>query len=407
MTSARQKKIDTEGKPQEEVKETSQPAGKDESFLDTSEDDLTKKRKMILTGIAVGVAVAGMSAAALLFFGPYSPFGMKSSEKPANLPNEQKLYPSFVEDKAAVQVPQEVSQQVAPASATTNATQAVSPPVDKEVAKHEIKEAPPVVKAPVRKEKAPPKVAIAEKVPSSAPSSYNYDIQDGGPIVDAPSTKKIIVSRDPSFNTIYMQGESNSSGKFRISIPPPGNIYWKEAGKKQVHKITVNPPTSTGLQASIPAQAKIGENISWSSTGKVSFYRVEVASDAEFINRVKVYSTNKTSIPLGNIGVGKWFIKISALNLQSGTWDTTNAMPINVEALNPPPKQETPVAEESQQAQPNPASETEQSQAPQTEEKAAASGQDSSAVPPVEPVKPVDATTEPIQETEVQPAEEQ
>lgn len=69
MTNTRLKKSQTTGNPPEEGHDAP-PKGKDESFLDTSEDELTRKRKMILTGITAGVAVAGVSAASLLFLAP-------------------------------------------------------------------------------------------------------------------------------------------------------------------------------------------------------------------------------------------------------------------------------------------------------------------------------------------------
>lgn len=145
----------------------------------------------------------------------------------------------------------------------------------------------------------------------------------------------------------------------------------------------------------------MSDSINWSATGKVSFYRVEVASDAEFVNRVKVFSTNKTSIPLENIGQGKWFIRVSALNLQSGSWDYTKTMPITVEGLSTsPPQTAAPVQEEkaaqvAEEQQP-PATE-EQQQATQPENPPAA--EQSTAVTTEQPVEPVNPVEAPAQQT--------
>jgi hypothetical protein len=334
MANIRLKKTESTNR-QIEVPEETPPTPKDEPFLDnSSEDELTRKRKMILTGITAGVGVAGATAAGLLFFGPYSPFGVKSSEKPDKLVTDQNVPLAPSEEKHKVQVSE-------PPVVVEQAQTVVATPPHHEKAK-EVQKAPnhviavapvnPPVKSTAKTKKETP-VAIAPiekaKMDSSGPLTYNYDIQDGGPVVEVPSKKKIMVSRDPDFNKIYLNGNSNNTGKYRISIPPPGDIYWKEEGKA-AHKITVNPPTTSGIRADFPAQVKMTDILTWSATGKVSFYRVEVASDSDFLNRVKVFSTSKTSFPVENIGQGKWFLKISALNLQSGSWDSTKIFPITV-----------------------------------------------------------------------------
>ena len=395
MTNIRLKKTESVNRQKENLEETNS-SHKDESFPDsTSEDDLTRKRKMILTGITAGVGVAGATAAGLLFFGPYSPFGVKSPEKQDKIASDKTIPGPVAEDKSNVLPPPPTP--IAEPSKTTVAT---APQVVKETKKAsqpELAVAQPIPVSPLVKPATPkseakpveektvaviPPPCIKTNNESSGPDTYNYDIQDGGPILDVPVKKKIIVSRDPNFQKIYLNGNSNVTGKYRISIPPPGDVYWKEDGK-EVHKIKINPPESTGIRAEIPDKMKLKDTLSWTSTGKVSFYRIEVATDNDFLNRVKVFSTVKNSFPVQNIGQGKWYIKISALNLQSGTWDSTKTFPVNIEesfikqepVLTPPPpadEKELNSVKETPVEQPTPI--------------------DDSVTKPTEPVNPVEAT---------------
>ncbi len=393
MANIRLKKTESTNRQKDAPEETPPPA-KDESFLDnSSEDELTRKRKMILTGITAGVGVAGATAAGLLFFGPYSPFGMKSTEKQDKLVTEQNLPLPPAEDNTKVQgsqppVVMEQAQTVVAAAPQPEKAKEVQKAPNPVIAVAPVN--PPPVKSIPKKETpasiAPPaKKAIANN--SAEPSSYNYDIQDGGPIVEVPSLKKIMVSRDPGFNKLYLNGNSNNSGKYRISIPPPGDIYWKEEGKAP-HKITINPPTSSGIQADFPAQVKMTDNLTWSAKGKVSFYRVEVANDPDFLNRVKVFSTNKTTFPVESIGQGKWFLRVSALNLQSGSWDSTKIFPINVgEAVQLDPV----VAPSSEQVQEPPKEEIKEEIKETAKDVTSSENIEDSTNKPVEPVNPVEA----------------
>ncbi len=354
MTNIRLKKGENHSRNKEEIpeKETVQP--KDEPFPDASEDELTRKRKMILTGITAGVAVAGASAAALLFFGPYSPFGVKQSEKPVNLPKETKVTTPPQATEAPPVIPTHTPEHIAPAViAAAPIPQTAKEPSPKVTTL-------PKAKAPAQVAIAPePKPVVQEAKPvpkqnipfpiendtkeSSGPDSYNYNIQDGGPIILIPANKKVIISRDPNFKSIYLNGVPASDGKYRISVPPPGEVYWKEDGKP-VHKLRILPPMPSGLRADIPPQMKLSDRLVWSATGKVSFYRVEVSNDADFNNKIRTFSTVKTSLPALAIGQGKWFIKISALNLQSGVWDSTKSIPLSIEDVSveqkEPPKVE-------------------------------------------------------------------
>lgn len=382
MANVRLKKTESTNRQKDVPEETSLSA-KNESFLDnSSEDELTRKRKMILTGITAGVGVAGATAAGLLFLGPYSPFGVNSSEK-SDKPAEERSLP---EEKTKVQVQQPV------ATKQTAAIVAPQPEHKKEEQKvpNPVSEVTPVrpMEKPVVKKEKPVVVSPSPKavVNSFGPSSYNYDIQDGGPVVEVPSRKRITVSRDPGFRKIYLNGNSNFSGKYRISIPPPGDIYWKEEGKS-AHKITINPPSSSGIQADFPAQVKMSDTLNWSASGKVSFYRIEIASDADFQNRVKVFSTNKTSFPVENIGQGKWFIRISSLNLQSGTWDSTKIFPINIGEI-PAPM----VAAPPEQIQELPKEEMQEAPKDILKETPTSKNIEDSGSKLVEPVSPVEAT---------------
>ncbi len=404
MTNIRLKKTDSSSR-QKESSEEPKANGKNESFPDGSqEDELNKKRKMILTGISAGVGVAGAAAAGLLFFGPYSPFNGKENEKQDNIPKDKPVVATpMKEESSKVQVPQTQVVEHAKVIAAPAAKEQSHVPhnqiaVIPSAPKKEQKEKPILEKAPeqVDKTQIPPpfispknEVAIADVKEANGPSVYNYDILDGGPVLNIPLKRKVYVSRDPNFKKMYLNGTSDSSGKYRISIPPPGDIYWKDENDK-IHKMTITPPESSAILADIPEQLKLKDSIKWNASGKISFYRIEIASDLEFLNRVKVFSTVKTSFSVQNIGRGRWYLKISALNLQSGTWDSTKIFPINIEetlvkpepAATPEPKKEEPPQQQEVQEikEPKPEQSVELPPIEETPVKAA------------EPVDPVEAT---------------
>ncbi|WGL59459.1 hypothetical protein QEJ31_13090 [Pigmentibacter sp. JX0631] len=422
MTNIRLKKTDSNNRQKEKPEEVKN-VPKNETFPDgSSDDDLGKKRKMILTGITAGVGVAGAAAAGLLFFGPFSPFGMKENEKQDNIPTEKPVEsPAKKEEPFKVQVPQEhmveqsnvIAAPVGKESAKTSSNKvAVAPPVkETETNKQNLIEAPKKInERPTvhldNKDIPPPFIAPKNDISVAAlpkeatgPAVYNYDILDGGPLLNIPQKQKIYVSRDPNFKKIYLNGSADSSGKYRISIPPPGEIYWKDQNDN-VHKMTIIPPESSALIADIPEQLKLKDTIKWNSNGKVSFYRIEIATDIEFLNRVKVFSTVKTSFPVQNIGKGRWYLKISALNLQSGTWDFTKIFPINIEdhlIIKEPVVIEQPKKEE----QPAPMPEVKEAK---PEEPTPTVQPEDPPVKAAEPVAPVEATVP--EKSTIQPPEE-
>ena len=74
--------------------------------------------------------------------------------------------------------------------------------------------------------------------------------------------------------------------------------------------MTITPPESSAILADIPEHLKLKDSIKWNASGKVSFYRIkEIVSDLDFLNRVKVFSTVKTSFPVQNIGERKMVFK--------------------------------------------------------------------------------------------------
>lgn len=422
MTNIRLKKTDSNNR-QKEKPEEEKNVPKNETFPDgSSEDDLGKKRKMILTGITAGVGVAGAAAAGLLFFGPFSPFGVKENEKQDTIPTDKLAQsPTKKEEPVKVQVPQEhmveqsnvIASPVGKDSSKSSSNKvAVAPQVkETEPKKQNVIESPKQIneKPSVQldtKDIPPPFIAPKNEIAvatlpkeATGPAVYNYDILDGGPLLNIPQKQKIYVSRDPNFKKIYLNGSADSSGKYRISIPPPGDIYWKDQNEN-VHKMTIIPPESSALIAEIPEQLKLKDSIKWNSNGKVSFYRIEIATDIDFLNRVKVFSTVKTSFPVQNIGKGRWYLKISALNLQSGTWDYTKIFPINIEdyaSVKEPVVSEEPKKEE----QPAPVPEVKEAK-PEELTPPAVQPED----PPVkaaEPVAPVEAT---VPEKSTSPPEE-
>jgi hypothetical protein len=161
-------------------------------------------------------------------------------------------------------------------------------------------------------------------------TSVNYSAMSSGPLISTKPNAGVIVSRDPYFNSTYLQGKTNKLGEFRISSPPPGAIYWKLEGTNKVNKININSPESTNVKFSVPAEMTVGRMLSWSGNSNVSYFKIEVASDLNFSSQLHIYTTKSTEMNTKIIGPGNWFIRIGAMNLKSGSFEFTPATPLTI-----------------------------------------------------------------------------
>lgn len=192
--------------------------------------------------------------------------------------------------------------------------------------------AAPAVEAAPQEATLPEDTAPAVAAPAAAvaSTSYTYNEEEGGPVVNAADGAMIEVSRTQGFADRYVMGPVKG-GSFRIPNPPPGKVYWREANSQTVNEISIAPAASIGLDFSAPAQAAAGAALSWSATGKVSFYRVEVGSDKDFSQIVNVVSTTQTQAVLNGVSAGNYFIRVGGFNLAAGKWEWSKASPIAVQ----------------------------------------------------------------------------
>jgi hypothetical protein len=377
MTNVKRKKSTVAKKRPLRHRHTSLP--QEESMaLEDPETSRDRRRKIILAGITMGVIVFGVFAVFFLFLGPYSPLTERSLQSHPSRSNiaatptpdvtlqakmlPQNKTPLDFKDQAAQVVDAEATvppAQVVDAEATVPPVQVVDaeatvPPVqmvDEVIQDHQnhiiaksaeiqqsqedrqIPDAPQMwghdhAPQSAVKNKG---VEVKSQVVLTHVSSYDYNIQGGGPVLQVAAQKKILVSRDPHFKVLYLAGRSNAQGNYRISTPPPGDIYWKEEGSQKISKIIVHPPFSRAVDAKVPAKLFLTDKLQWSFQDKVSFYRVEAAGDLKFTNRVKVFSTKKQSLSAEAFGEGQWFVKISALNLTTGSWDDSPIFSVVIE----------------------------------------------------------------------------
>ena len=181
-------------------------------------------------------------------------------------------------------------------------------------------------------QKMPPPVVNRPQIGSK--KTYAYSAMTSGPVVTSRPHAHVIVSRDAHFKSVYVMGETDKDGEFRITNPPPGIIYWKVSGNNKVNKIIVAEPESTALKLNIPAELKIGDSFTWSGNKNVGYYKLEISTDPSFADNVRTYSMKTTTMNSFIVGTGNWFVRLGGLNIKSGAFDYTNVTPVSVVNLN-------------------------------------------------------------------------
>lgn len=306
------------------------------------------RKKIILLGLGAGVLSAVTIALGALYF--YSPTLVlknvhniarfiefirtpKTTNPPLHLtnpPNEQVAHLSDKQVSPPSPLP-EVSVSKQPPQKSVS-----SQPLGTEVSSaqdlDDILPPTPSVPAPLLRKKTPlqPKMK-ADDINILNPTTYQYDAFSPGPTLLLPQKTNIEVSRDAHFKSIYMQGRVIQSGEFLIPNPPPGFIYWRMKGSEKVYQIKVQAPQSTNLQIKIPSRLGINESISWSGNQNVSFYKIDIASDENFSSAIKTWSTKETSFLAQFIGPGQWYLRLAAMNMQSGSFEYSKVIPVVIE----------------------------------------------------------------------------
>lgn len=161
--------------------------------------------------------------------------------------------------------------------------------------------------------------------------SWEYNEEEGGPVVAASAGARVEVSLSPSFSPLYVTGRANGSGQFQIPAPPPGKVYWREAGASSGNEMAINPPPRVSIRFSAPSTLAQGAQLNWEASGPASFYRVEFASDASFNSLSQVFATTGNSIAISNLGSGSYFVRVSGFNTKAGKWESSSGSAVTVQ----------------------------------------------------------------------------
>jgi hypothetical protein len=180
-------------------------------------------------------------------------------------------------------------------------------------------------------EAAPAEAPAAAVAMTGQSSTYDYNEEMGGPMVQAAAGSTIEVARRADFADAYVIGSVGAAGSFRIPNPPPGKVYWRVQGSQSASEITVNPPPGLGVDFTAPASLSEGTQLSWSASGPVAFFRVEFGTDQAFSSVAHVISTSQTSVGVTGVSAGSYFVRLGGLNRASGKWEYSAATSITVQ----------------------------------------------------------------------------
>ena len=170
--------------------------------------------------------------------------------------------------------------------------------------------------------------------PSAAPTgkvtSWDYDEAKGGPVINVARGAMVEVARSSSFSSRYVYGPAKD-GTFRIPNPPPGTIYWREQGAAEVNEIRVNPPPALSITFSPPSSMTPGSSLSWEASGSASYYRVEFATDAGFLDISAAVSTTGTQATINGLSPGSYYVRVGGLNTAAGKFEYSRSSQISMQ----------------------------------------------------------------------------
>ncbi|MES2613909.1 MAG: hypothetical protein V4591_00675 [Bdellovibrionota bacterium] len=291
----------------------------------------SSRKKIILYGLGAGI-LGAIVAGGLLWRSGFH-LNLKVSEKPTYPIEANKAVPIAENPVVREQLREKPREEILPTP--PQIPPQISPHVEE---RHAVVEQVPVVEENFPQEEQEPRVVQSVKTNTplrelyydETPAVYQYSAMDSGPIILVPAGAKIEISRDIRFKNKYLRGIASQSGEFRITNPPPGSIYWRIKGENEIHRITVESPQSTNITTDIPNKLNLDGSFSWKANENASFYKIEISNDASFSTVVKTFSTKENSMGAALIGAGMWFVRVSALNLSSGTFDYSQVLPLTI-----------------------------------------------------------------------------
>ena len=166
----------------------------------------------------------------------------------------------------------------------------------------------------------------------SAPavSDTSYHTERSGPVIHYKPHAAIEVARNAHFQPLYITGRTDKEGRFRITAPPAGDVYWREKGSAQAHTIRVTAAPKTQLKFVSSPKLTIDDSVRWTAQANASVYRLEFSKNEHFHGTVKMISTKKKDIEARTLGTGKYFIRVSALNTENGHWEMSPIEKIDI-----------------------------------------------------------------------------
>lgn len=161
-------------------------------------------------------------------------------------------------------------------------------------------------------------------------STYQYNELEGGPTISVAQGATVEVSRNPNFSPVFLTTTVKSS-TFRIPNPPPGKIYWREAGSTASHEITITPADPLGISVSVPTTISSGGQVSWSAGGDAAYFRLEFSTDPKFVDLTAVFATRNQSVTVGSVTPGSYHVRVAGFNRKSGRWEHSSSRQVTVQ----------------------------------------------------------------------------
>lgn len=288
----------------------------------TNERELNQR--MLLLGILSGLVVVGGTIGILWHFAPSWFEKEKANETAVVTP--PLLVPRIL-PPVTTPTPSPKAEPIAPHEKLLTAPARHPRPVQKIISEPKaprIVVTEPVVE--IQKHGCAPEEMHAEK----NKQFYRYDAADGGPVLYACANILVETSLDADFKSFYINGHADEKGRFKVSNPPPGTLYWRVDGDSEAHKLVILDAQPLRIKVQPTLNLKQGDRISWNADENASFYRVEVFSEASLVSRTKMFSTKNTSIDPKLLGAEHAFIRVGALNLKRGVMEFTEIQEVSL-----------------------------------------------------------------------------
>jgi hypothetical protein len=164
------------------------------------------------------------------------------------------------------------------------------------------------------------------------PVFYQYNAMQPGPVITAKPGVKIETSMDQDFKSIYSRHVADAKGEVLIPNPPPGDFYWRVEGDKSTNKIRIGEAPTTELTlAENQNPLAEGSLLQWKANANASYFKLEFSDNEKFTGPIKVFSTKYPSFNSKLLGKGNWFVRISALNIKRGTYESLPEFSVQIQ----------------------------------------------------------------------------